>query len=111
MQEGQPRCTVHWWSSTDLCPVEPGEHTCVRDDEHRTHVCVCEAMRTSPPETPGGGPVSDDPADAANRCGYRWSEGRTCSSIAHTCDREDDHETHVCACLATDTPTRAGARV
>jgi hypothetical protein len=41
------------------------------------------------------------------RCGYRWSDGRPCADgTPHTCTRQGEHGTHVCDCLASDTPSR-----
>jgi hypothetical protein len=99
MRENDVSCAAHWSTNTSPCPIEPGEHTCWRSGEHRTHLCECGEIRL--------------PAVAASArpCGHRWSEGRPCAEINHVCLREGEHDTHVCTCLATDTPTRSGVAV
>jgi hypothetical protein len=45
--------------------------------------------------------------DDDERCPHRWNDGRPCShgdGVPHACQLVGEHRTHVCPCLATDTP-------
>jgi hypothetical protein len=95
-------CEARWRDADEPCPVEPGEHVCLRDDVHLIHVCVgCGGMlRVEPAEADPAADETDGP------CSHVWSEGRPCpQGVDHRCDRSGVHGTHVCGCWATDTPS------